>query len=430
MTAIREVVNRLMFESIIRPDKWLLPGTRRGSTHPTSDRTDPSFPIHVRPHRRPADVAEWWWRRVIAKQSLAISYLAGSGVGLSVAVIARLWYYGNITLLTALGTASGVLLALSLVYAAYWLRHSSLDDDQVWTVSIWAGGGIALTTAISIAYLLMQQANPAGPVAQVGADVLASNIAAGGAGGVALGSTRELSKEHESVQLLSQQNAVMNRIFRHNIRNTMNTVLLQTEALEARVDEPAAAHHLTVIRDQIDEVVTLSDQVRQAEAALSRAESVRRTVDLVPVCRRQLDALARSDPSVTVDRNLPATATVRAHGLIEAALENVFENAVEHNDRAEKCVTVTVTPVAGGGAFEVRVADNGPGIPTESIDVIERGFEDSLNHLHGLGLWLVAWIVRQSDGELAFAENEPRGTIVSLRLPSASGAGLGPIGGG
>lgn len=357
---------------------------------------------------------------MIAKQSLAISYLAGSGGALSIVVVGRLWYYDDISVLTVVGTTSGFLLSLSLVYAAFWLRNSSLDDDQIWTVSLWAGSGIAVTTAISLGYLFVQQVHQSGPMAQVGADVLASNIAAGGAGGVALGSTRELRKEHESVQLLSEQNAVMNRIFRHNIRNTMNTVLLQTEALEARVDDGDAVRHLSVIRDQIDDVVTLSDQVRQAEAALAHEESAHGIVDLVPICRRQLDDLSRRDPTIEVELDLPPSASVSAHELIEAALENVFENAVEHNDQDRKRLAVSISMGDSGRSVALRIADNGPGIPQESTDVIERGFEDSLNHLPGLGLWLVAWIVSQSNGELAFQENDPRGTVVVIRLPTPS----------
>jgi signal transduction histidine kinase len=35
----------------------------------------------------------------------------------------------------------------------------------------------------------------------------------------------------------------------------------------------------------------------------------------------------------------------------------------------------------------------------------------------GLGLWLVKWFVDSYDGELAFDENDPRGSVVVVRLP-------------
>jgi len=44
----------------------------------------------------------------------------------------------------------------------------------------------------------------------------------------------------------------------------------------------------------------------------------------------------------------------------------------------------------------------------------------SLEHGSGPGLWLVEWGVARLDGTVAFAANEPRGTVVILRLPMAS----------
>jgi len=40
-----------------------------------------------------------------------------------------------------------------------------------------------------------------------------------------------------------------------------------------------------------------------------------------------------------------------------------------------------------------------------------------LLHGSGLGLWLVKHIVTQSGGQLAFDENDPKGSIVELRFP-------------
>lgn len=48
----------------------------------------------------------------------------------------------------------------------------------------------------------------------------------------------------------------------------------------------------------------------------------------------------------------------------------------------------------------------------------DRKREDSLEHGRGLGLWAVKWGVVRLGGELAFSNNEPQGTVVTVDLPT------------
>jgi signal transduction histidine kinase len=103
--------------------------------------------------------------------------------------------------------------------------------------------------------------------------------------------------------------------------------------------------------------------------------------------------------------------------LVGSALDNLLENAVEHNPSAEPFVRVSVerVTVAGAPYVEVTVADNGPQIGEEDLAVL-LGTESSLDAASGLGLWLVNWIVTDSGGELTYEPNEPRGNVVTVRL--------------
>ncbi|MDX1746566.1 MAG: ATP-binding protein [Halobacteriales archaeon] len=66
--------------------------------------------------------------------------------------------------------------------------------------------------------------------------------------------------------------------------------------------------------------------------------------------------------------------------------------------------------------MEVRVADDGPGIPEPDRKVLV-GTDTGLENASGLGLWLVNWIVSESGGEVHYEPNEPRGSVVVIRLP-------------
>lgn len=67
-------------------------------------------------------------------------------------------------------------------------------------------------------------------------------------------------------------------------------------------------------------------------------------------------------------------------------------------------------------AVELSVADDGPGIPERVRKVVLSGEETPLEHLDGLGLWLVRWVVRNSAGNLDIREHDSAGTVVSIRL--------------
>jgi len=104
-----------------------------------------------------------------------------------------------------------------------------------------------------------------------------------------------------------------------------------------------------------------------------------------------------------------------------AIVENLIENAAEHNEAAEPRVEVTVETVAGGTESLLTVSDNGTGIPPDERTVLEKEAETPLEHGSGLGLWVVAWAVRSLGGEISF-ETSSDGTEVRVRLPLSSGS--------
>jgi nitrogen-specific signal transduction histidine kinase len=215
-----------------------------------------------------------------------------------------------------------------------------------------------------------------------------------------------------------QRLTVLNRVLRHNVRNELSVVLGHLDAVADQLADGDAEASLATAREHARRVVELSDQARTVVETLHRGAADPVAVDAGAVVAAVADRARGRFPAATVESSAEsARALVAADDLLDVAVSNLVENAVEHNDAAEP--TVRVECASDPDCVRVTVADDGPGIPEVERTVLTEGDETPLEHGSGLGLWLVHWIVTASDGDLSFDENDPRGSVVTMRLPRA-----------
>ncbi|WP_411968352.1 histidine kinase N-terminal 7TM domain-containing protein [Haloferax sp. YSSS75] len=214
-----------------------------------------------------------------------------------------------------------------------------------------------------------------------------------------------------------QRLRVLNRVLRHDLRNDMNVILGHADLL---LDERIPAEtkdHARTIKRKARSLVELGEQTRQIDTTLDRGSGELAPVEIVERIEEQVDAIESDYPRAIITRDLPDEQWVTADDLVESALKNLLDNALEHNDRIlpEVSVSIRESPVSSD-FVEVHISDNGPGIPDAELAVLESGTETPLQHISGLGLWLVHWIIDRSNGRLVFTENEPRGTTAIVIL--------------
>jgi signal transduction histidine kinase len=216
-----------------------------------------------------------------------------------------------------------------------------------------------------------------------------------------------------------QRLEVTQRVLRHNLRNDMSVIRAHAEQLAQNGGCPEAER----IVDTTEELMNLSEKSR----LITRIER-RENASTVPVDVRErllalCDRFAADHPDASVDRELPpeCTAALQDPALFEIPLENVIENAIVHNDRAEPHVRVSARQA--DGVVCVQVEDNGPEIPETEFAVLESGSESSLHHGSSIGLWLAYWSVRTAGGSISF-ETGPDGNVVTLEFPVAERATL------
>lgn len=212
-----------------------------------------------------------------------------------------------------------------------------------------------------------------------------------------------------------QQLAVLNRVLRHNFRNDLNVVDVCATQLQDRLDGEEA-ELADRIRRTARELTAKGTKAREIERIMSRRAKEPQPVDLPALVARQIDTLRHEYPEVRVETEMPPALEIESSGVIETAIQNVLENAVVHNDSERPQVTVRVGTV-GDDEVAIAVADDGPGIPEQEREVLVKGTETPLEHGSGLGLWLVNWAVSMLGGEVTFTDNDPRGSVVTLRVP-------------
>ncbi|MGM0592751.1 MAG: ATP-binding protein, partial [Halobacteriota archaeon] len=212
---------------------------------------------------------------------------------------------------------------------------------------------------------------------------------------------------------------VINRVLRHNLRNDLNVIIGFAELIEQDVDDEEIAERATVVRSRATALARISDEAKVIEELTKGIDTVR-DIDVATIVGEVADEYRASYPDATVLTDVPDSVVVRGTTHLRAAVANLVENAIVHNDSEIPRVRISVGEAEDDEWVTLRVLDNGPGIPQQERDVILGSTEiTQLEHGSGLGLWLVKWTVESVGGEVDFDETETGVTAVTLRLQSA-----------
>lgn len=222
-------------------------------------------------------------------------------------------------------------------------------------------------------------------------------------------SARDITERKER----ERQVRVLDRVLRHNVNNDMNVVRGYAELVAERATGAVADAGKRIVTAS-DRLLDVVDKERQITQVLLR-EPQRVRVPIGSHLDTVVEEIRETFSEATVEANVDPDLVVRAIPELRLAVDELLDNAIRHADLPAPTVAVEAHRVDGD--VVVRVADSGPGIPSEELTILsgERDIEP-LYHGSGLGLWLVYWIVSRSEGRLEFAANDPRGSVVTVTL--------------
>lgn len=206
----------------------------------------------------------------------------------------------------------------------------------------------------------------------------------------------------------------------HQIRIPLSTVQLGLDSLRA---SPSLEASLSPRLDLALEQLARLDRLLGSISAFSRPR--RPSVRSMEVRRTLADALAAVESALRGPRTTVAL-QVRPDPLwimadpewISEVIQNLVVNAVEARPEGGVIHLTATAPCTRPGWVEIRVADQGPGIPPFLIDRVFQPFFTTKRTGTGLGLAIVKNLVELHGGAVSLTSEPGRGTTVQIDLPA------------
>lgn len=276
------------------------------------------------------------------------------------------------------------------------------------------------------------------------------------------GAIKDITDQKQREQRLM----VLNRVLRHNVRNDLTIVMGHAELLEEELaalekfdtpednrtpsdiiaevrdvaDLPSSLQsELSTIERLIDQISSFpfetaligTQQIQESSKRLveitEKAQTIEQIIDDDQLVERvavrpiveEVAATCREEfPDASVEVVGEEASVLGNRAAIHRIVDELLENALKHSDQDPPTATIRVQ-MEGSDTVTIHVEDTGPGIPEMERQTIREGEETPLIHSQGIGLWLISWLVTHLSGTVTIEENDPRGTIVKVRLPQS-----------
>ena len=223
-----------------------------------------------------------------------------------------------------------------------------------------------------------------------------------------------------------EKNAELERfvyVASHDLKSPLITVLgyigfLQNDLSEGRTDRideftTRIASGANKMHDVINDLLQIS-RIGSEAFSISQVDLTTITHDVIS----QLEsAILEHNASISVEPDMPTAMCNPVH--IKQVIQNLLTNAIKYARLPDQPLKISVSASIVGSNTEIRVADNGPGIPekyhTQVFELFKR--LKSNEQGTGIGLSIVKRVAEVYNGKVEIRTTPGGGATIALTLP-------------
>ena len=206
----------------------------------------------------------------------------------------------------------------------------------------------------------------------------------------------------------------------HEIKNPLTPIRLSAERMLRKHESGdtdlggSIEEGVEIIKREVSSMESMVDEFSRFARMPQPQPTEVNLVELVNETLRLYDGIKQG---VEVEAEIePDAASARLDGeQIKRVLINLLDNAIEATDAPG---LVKVSAAKSNGGLRINVADTGRGIPEDARDKLFLPHFSTKGRGTGLGLAIVHRIVSEHQGTVQADDNEPRGTVFTITLPS------------
>ena len=196
--------------------------------------------------------------------------------------------------------------------------------------------------------------------------------------------------------------ALINQILRHDLTNDLvviqSAISLYNESPEEGLLETISSH--------TEKSLELIGRMRELESFISRHMELK-----MYEMKDVIEEAVENYPSIAF--KIKGKPRVMADDSLSSVIDNIIGNAVIHG----KADRITITTGRERDMCEVRIADNGTGIPDDIKEkVFGKGFTHGDAAHTGRGLHIVEKAMESYGGYAWVEDNKPKGAVIALRF--------------
>jgi PAS domain S-box-containing protein len=239
------------------------------------------------------------------------------------------------------------------------------------------------------------------------------------------GSVRDVSESREVERLKKEFVATVSHELRTPLTSIRGSLGLLAGGVLGKLP-PEAAEVVAVAERNVIRLVRLINDILDLERLdTGRIEMKFETLTLASVFERSLEAVRAfaDQEGISLESATPSGSVWGDGDRLVQVLVNLLSNAVKFSPRGG---VVRLSASEAGGFAEVRVRDQGRGIPASFREAIFERFRQveasdaRQKGGSGLGLAICKRIVEQHEGTIGVESEEGRGSVFWIRLPVSS----------